>query len=656
MINPMSMKYNKIRLVLAVALLATTTCQAQYVLKEADEQYKLFNYEKAIGFYEQAYHKKPSIGVAERLADCYTRLRNFAQAESWCAIAANKTDSKPANVLAYAKALQQNAKYAEAKITYRKYAGLEKSLKVGQLETWLMSCDSAMHWMANPQKINVENRHKFNSPTSDWGVGLYQGAITFASDRSRAIEKKAVQERPFLKFDGYELPDRAVYGWTGNAYLRLYVSNTKDSISLFPLATASNYHLGPATFTDDGNEMYFTLTRISSKPVFEKGGLATANIGIYSSRKGSDGKWLAPEAFPYNDSNAYSMGDPFVTRDGKRLYFVADRPGGLGGTDIYVCWRNEAGNWGSPVNLKEINTAGNERTPFFDEQGYLYFSSDGFVGMGGLDIFVARMVNGKSVEVKNLGYPLNSPQDDFAYVKTSQFQGYLSSNRPGGAGSDDIYSFIEQEQPSGLRLVGRALDKVSGWPLANAIVTLSGTKTSPVKVQTDSTGHFGFDLQKGNSYSLSGEKTDYIGDNASISTDGLVASTVKKDLLLVHVTINKAIKLENIYYDFDKSNIRAEASIELDKLVKIMKENPTIWIELGSHTDSRGNDQYNLALSQRRADAAVRYIVDRGISPNRIFARGYGASQLLNGCKKGVKCTEAEHQLNRRTEFKIVKQ
>ncbi len=651
----MSMKYNKIRLVLAVALLASATCQAQYVLKEADEQYKLFNYEKAIGLYEQAYQKKPSRGVAERLADCYTRLRNFVQAESWCAIAANKEDSKPENVLAYAKALQQNSKYAEAKTTYRKYASLEKSLKVGQLETWLMSCDSAMHWMSNPKKINVESKHKLNSPTSDWGVGLYQDGITFASDRSHAIGKDVVQERPFLKFDGYDLPDRAVYGWTGNAYLKLYVSNAKDSISFFPL-NASSYHIGPATFTGDGNEMYFTLTRISPKPVFEKGGLATANIGIYWSRKDAKGKWSDPEAFPYNNINAYSMGDPFVTSDGKRLYFVADRPEGLGGTDIYVCWRNEAGSWGSPVNLKEVNTAGNERTPFFDEQGYLYFSSDGFVGMGGLDIFVARMVNGKSIEIGNLGYPLNSPQDDFAYVKTSKLQGYLSSNRLGGAGSDDIYGFIEQEQQSGLRLVGRALDKVSGRPLANAIVTLSSAKTSPVKVQTDSTGNFGFDLQKGNSYSLSGEKTDYMNDNAQISTQGIMESIVQKDLWLGQVTINKAIKLENIYYDFDKSNIRVEAAIELDKLVKIMKENPTIWIELGSHTDSRGNDQYNLALSQRRADAAVKYIIDRGITLNRIFAKGYGASQLLNDCKKGANCTEAEHQLNRRTEFKIVKQ
>ncbi|MEE1944862.1 OmpA family protein [Pedobacter sp. KR3-3] len=650
------MKYKKILLVLAVALLAATTCRAQYVLKEGDEQYKLFNYKKAVGLYEQAYRKKPSLEAAERLADCYVRLRDFTQAESWYAIVSNKTDSKPKNVLAYTKALQQNSKYAEAKIAYRKYADLEKGLKAGELETWLMGCDSAMRWMATPQKIDVENRHKLNSPTSDWGVGLYLGGITFASDRGNATGKDVAQERPFLKFDGYELPDRVVYGWTGNAYLKLYASHAKDSVSLFPLAVTSNYHVGPATFTADGNEMYFTLTRISPKPAFEKDGLATVNIGIYSSRKGADGQWSAPVAFPYNNSNAYSMGDPFITNDGKRLYFVSDRPGGLGGTDVYVCWRNEAGSWGNPINLKEINTAGNERTPFFDERGYLYFSSDGFVGMGGLDIFVARMVNGKSVEVKNLGYPINSPQDDFAYMKTNELQGYLSSNRLGGAGSDDIYSFVEQAQPSGLRLVGRALDKISGRPLANTIVTLSGVKASPVKVQTDSTGNFGFDLQKGNTYSLSGEKTDYMSDNAPISTDGVVLSTMKKDLLLERVAINKAIKLENIYYDFDKSNIRAEAAIELDKLVKIMKENPTIWIELGSHTDSRGNDQYNLALSQRRADAAVKYIVDRGISPNRIFAMGYGASQLLNHCKKGVECTEAEHQLNRRTEFKIVKQ
>ncbi|MNQ89066.1 Outer membrane porin F precursor [compost metagenome] len=330
-------------------------------------------------------------------------------------------------------------------------------------------------------------------------------------------------------------------------------------------------------------------------------------------------------------------------------------PGGAGGADIYVCQRGADGNWSIPVNLKTLNTPGNERTPVLGDDQFFYFSSDGRVGMGGLDIYSAKMQQMQFSDIKNLGYPINSPQDDFAYIKTSALNGYLSSNRVGGLGNDDIYSFAAQ-QVLAFKLTGIAFDKHSNLPLSDAIVILKKVQGQSLKVQTDHTGAFKFNLEQLSDYQLTGEKTAYRNDLAQLSTKGLTTSTViERNLYLEKAELDKAIRLENIYYDFDKSNIRPDAAIELNKLVKIMKDNPTIWIELGSHTDSRGNDQYNQWLSQSRANAAVQYIIDQGIDKNRITAKGYGETMLLNKCANGIKCTEAEHQLNRRTEFKIVK-
>lgn len=634
---------------------AAYTAKAQYVLKEADAQYELYNYAKAIDLYEQAYKKKASLYAAERLAMSYAMINDYKQTESWAAIAAGMAGTDPANVLRYAKALQQNSKYSEAKIQYEKYADLDKNISAAQKSLWLLSCDSAMYWMKNPGTTLVQNLQALNTSASDWGAVKSLGSVVFASDRNLSGDSsKQSASRPFLKFDGAKKPDRNIYGWTGNHYLRLYVQ-TNETIALLDVPAQTDYHVGPASFTADGKEMYFTLTRIPPKPVYVKGKLATINIEIYSSKKGDDGKWQAPIAFPYNKVNEYSVGDPFIAKDGKTLYFVANMPGGQGGTDLYYCLRNDNGNWGQPINLKEFNTAGNERSPFFDGNKTFYFSSDGLIGMGALDIFRADFVSGKAGKPVNMGYPVNSPQDDFAYNINGAFEGYLSSNRLEGLGSDDIYSFKLQE-PAIFKLSGIAYNKTTGEPLSNAIITLAKTGGGLLRAQTEANGSYKFNLEKASAYSLNGEKTNFRSDKATVSTQGLTASAeLKQDLFLEPIVVNKAIKLENIYYDFDKSNIRPDAAKELDKLVKIMQDNPTIWIELGSHTDSRGNDQYNQWLSQSRANSAVQYIIDHGISKNRISAMGYGESQLVNKCANGVKCSEAEHQANRRTEFKIVK-
>lgn len=653
------MKSNLYRLFLIIALTIGqhSSLLAQYVVIEADKQFELFNYNKAIDLYEQAYQKRPGIHAAERLAESYKNQSNYLQAESWYAVVVSLPGSKPEHILGYAQALQNNSKYSEAKVQYEKYAMLNMQLSEAKKEIWLASCDSAVLWMKNPQPVLINNQKSLNSKQSDWGAVVYQNGLVFASDRSNRESTLIRGEKPFLKFDGSKVPDKNVYSWTGNDYLTLYQQkDPKKNTDLFPLRVNTDYHVASPVFNEEENELYFSLTRLPKKATFDKNKIQTINVEIYSSRKDAQGNWSDPVPFKYNKVNEYSVGDPFITGDGNVLYFVSDMPGGKGGMDIYFCNKNVNGEWGAPVNITELNTEGNERSPAFDERGDFHFSSDGRIGMGGLDIFNAKFDGQDFREVENIGYPFNSPQDDFAFRSSGPEKGYFASNRTNGVGSDDIYSFAKQKILT-FRLEGIVYKKGTDEPIDGAVVTLNRIGGESLKVQTGTDGSFKFNLEESSEYGLRGDKTNFRSDSDSVSTVGLTYSAIiNRDLYLEMITLNKPIKLENIYYDFDKSNIRPDAAIELDKLVKIMIDNPTIWIELGSHTDSRGNDQYNQWLSQSRANSAVQYIINRGVSKNRITAKGYGESMLLNKCSNGVKCSEAEHQLNRRTEFKIVKQ
>jgi peptidoglycan-associated lipoprotein len=649
-------------LIIAIVLLCSTYAKAQYALKQADDQFKLFNYTKAAELYAKAYDKKPTVHAAEQLAICYRSLRDYANAETWYGRAAAMAGSKAEDVLGYAEALKNNAKYPEAKVQYANYASLNKEIKADQLKKWQLSCDSAMYWLKHPTQTKVKNETALNSDKSDWGATRFNSTTVFSSDRKNAAaEGAASKDKPFLKFDNGRDPDRKTYGWTGNDYLRLYQAGGNDSLKLFPVNSGTNYHTGPASFNAKGDEMFFTLTRVPKKQK-DKSDLKTIKLEVYSSKKDpATNVWSTPAAFSYNNPD-YSLGDPFITGDGNCLYFVSDMPGGYGGTDIYYSLRDNNGNWGTPVNVASINTAGNERTPSIGADNVFYFSSDGAVGMGGLDVFRA-VKNGNTIsQIQNMGSPINTPQDDFAYTKTNKNSGFFASDRPGGSGSDDIYSFIEKLILK-LALEGIVYDKKTQEPIINALVNLSTASGLDLKVTTDASGKFKFDLSENTDYILAGSKNGYSNDSKNVTTIGLTESqTLKQDLYIDKTPIDKLavntpIRLENIYYNFNKSNIRPDAAKELNKLIQVLKDYPSIWIELGSHTDSRGSDAYNLALSQRRADAAVKYIVKNGgIDKSRITAHGYGETRLVNQCANGVTCTIEQHQLNRRTEFTIVKQ
>lgn len=638
-------------------LAVSFSAKSQYVLKEADQQFELFNYSKAIDLYEQAFKKKESLHAAERLASAYAFSNNYRQAESWFAIAVKIPGSKPENILGYAKALQSNSKYREAKVQYKAYINAGKDISVRQANVWLASCDSALKWMKNPKQIELINQKTLNSAQSDWGAINYNGAVVFTSDRlDKGFQSK--EKSALFRFDGVRKPDKNIYGGTGNGYFKLYIkSSPADSLKLFPIKTGTRYHVGAATFTKDGNTMYFTMTRIPQDLEKVKNETATVNVEIYSSTKDAHGNWGEPVSFAYNAVNEYSVGDPFISTNETNLYFSSNKPGGKGGTDIYVCRKTDAGDWGKPINLEEINTEGNERNPVFDTNNNLFFASDGYVGMGGLDIFQALRDGARIGQIKNLGYPFNSPQDDFAFsLNEKGGVAYLSSNRSNGMGSDDIYT-LDQKLILAFKLVGKVYDQKTNQPIAGALVTLAKVNGESLKVETDDNGAYQFGLAGEFEYNVSAEMINYRADVKNLATINLTSSQViAQDLHLEPIELNKGIRLENIYYDFEKWNIRADAAAELDKVVKVMNDNPTLWIEMGSHTDSRGDDAFNLRLSQKRAESAVQYIISRGIKKNRIEAKGYGETKLLNHCANGVNCSDKAHQLNRRTEFKIVKQ
>ena len=379
------------------------TVSGQSFLKQADEQYHLFNYSKAADLYLKAYKNKPTLYTTEQLAACYAFMRDYSNTETWYAKAVATKGSKPADVLNYAKALQGNAKYDDAKIQFSRYYELCAGIEKPQVKIWIASCDSASKWMKNPVDIDLKNEQSLNSAKSDWGVSAYHGDIVFTSDRiennKAAAEHKT--KKPFLKFvSNNPPPDKYQYGWTGDGYYKLFWLKKgagPDSLSLFPLDAGTDYHIGSASFTANGNEVYFTVTRTPQKRATDTDKIVTADLELYSCKKDTvTGKWGTPKAFRYNSPGIWSVGDPFITPDGKTLYFVANFPRGLGGTDIYYCKRDDNGDWMKPVNFYEVNTPGNERTPMLDAQGNLYFSSDGGIGMGGLDIFKA-VKSGKNI-------------------------------------------------------------------------------------------------------------------------------------------------------------------------------------------------------------------------------------------------------------------
>lgn len=580
--KPLKSKYKQLIFFILLTLFSVKV-QAQYVIKEADKQFEYYNYSEAVKLYLKAWKKKEGPYTAQRIAESYRKMNNYEAAEEWYARLSGMQNSSPESKLWHAEALRSQGKYKEAKTQYQQYTG--QAVSVAQVQLWITSCDSAIAWMAVPKDIKIENEKKLNSQGSDWAAVKYADGIVFTSDRTPQ-QNETTNKRPFLKFDGTKLPDKHTYRWTGMPYMHLYYSQG-DQVNIFPLANTNDYHTGVVSFTNDGKEAYFTMTSTKDWKSYNQA-LNTIYIGLYSSRFDS-GKWSDPIPFRYTNTTKWSVGDPYISPDGQTLYFVSDMPGGNGGTDIYKSNRNADGTWSDAVNLgTTINTPGNERSPSV-YNNILYFSSDGHIGMGGLDIYKTTLDH--QLKVVNMGYPMNSPQDDFATSLTSETSGFLSSNRMNGAGKDDIYTFSFSPEKPILPAVVPVSPVIAEKPVAPAPV-------------------------------IANRKPD-------------------------------SIYVENIYYYFDKSNIRNDAAVILSKVHKLMEQNPSSQLFLSAHTDSKGTKDYNLHLSKQRAAAAVKYLTDRGIGRSRIQSSAFGeahpvAPNTLNGHDN-----PAGRQLNRRTEIKL---
>lgn len=619
------------------------------LLNKADQLYTQYKYANAASIYlKLADTKKPKLAVLERLADCYQKMNDYEAAENWYARVVDFPDSKAENLIKYGAILKSNSRYTEAKKVLKSYADKTGDLK--RVSNEIAGCDSALVWMAQPTAHKIKNEAQINTTFAEFGVFPVGNQIYYTAEPGQGLLKQKD-------------------GRTGNPFLKIFTANRAADNSLSsklidkPVYNDENYHVGPIISNQKGNVFYVTRTYPGKAGEISKEyrtKFRTNNLELYF-YKVNNGKYEATP-FPYNDVKKYSVGHAALSLDEKTLYFVSDMPGGLGGTDIWYCELESDGNWGKPQNAgTAINTSQDEMFPNIAADGTLYYSSNGLPGMGGLDIFSTRGAKNSWSKPASLRFPVNSPGDDFAFITNSVNEnemGYLSSNRKGGVGNDDIYSFVNIKPKMILALKGLTVNKKTGEILDAATVTLYANGRQIVAKQSSKMdGTFFFELTKGTDYTILGQKEKFYGDSALISTKGLTKSdTLSVTLRLEPLfEIGKAIAIQNIHYDFDKDNIRKDAAKILDELVRTLRDNPTLEIELGSHTDSRGIDIYNLDLSQRRARSVVNYLVSRGISRSRLTAKGYGETQLLNRCANGVKCSAAGHQANRRTEFRILK-
>ena len=543
-----------------------------------------------------------------------------------------------------ALSLKSNNDYDKADSLISNYLGKGKDQNVISLMRRELQYINNLKNYPDTSYYRVKNLNAINTEFAEYSPSFSNDKLYFVSNR--------VSEK--------------IYSGTGTPFTDLFEVKTRganvDLNSLKKLDDNINnekVNEGSITFSDDGMYMIFAKGNDGKNS-------GRNNVDLYWSRFRRGG-WTNPRLLNVNTSRSWDS-TPYLSKDGKTLYFSSNRSKGYGGTDIYKANVNRRGRWINIQNLgPEINTPGNELFPSVTEDGRLYFSSDNHEGFGGLDIFVATRRGGK-ITISNPGKPLNSRGDDFGVNPYNPTRGFFTSNRDGGKGDDDIYTFVNDDP--NLKIVNYVLkgttltqknDDRELIILGNSSVKLLDKEGVVIEETfTDDNGEFEFIVYTDEEYLLIGEKENYFSTRGDFSTIGKELDKTKlkefitnvefeKNLILDRIIVNKSIVLDNIYYDLDKADIREDAAIELDKLVIILEDNPNISIELSSHTDDRSSVEYNQDLSQRRAESAVSYILSKGIDRSRISAKGYGESQLLILNAK----TEDEHQINRRTEFKV---
>ncbi len=527
---------------------------------------------------------------------------------------------------------------------YRRAAKLTKMFRQ-KSDAGMEDSDMTPMTFKSPAQIKIKNL-AINSKYSDFSPMFHNDSeIVYAS----ALDSSFLTTRR--------------YRWNNQPFLDLYVAQGDDkgedltSTKKFSKKINTKYHEASVAFSPDQKTIYFTRNNYGKK--LKRGKNGVNHLKIYRS-KFVDGEWTEAVELPFNSEN-HSNGHPSISPDGSKMYFVSDRPGGYGGTDIYVVDILENGKFSTPKNLgRTVNTRKKEMFPYITENS-LYFSSDRNMGIGGLDIYQADYAGDVFGVAVNMGEPINSNRDDFSYIIDKKGEkGYFASNRKGGKGDDDIYSFKFLENLNVIS--GMVEDDSTGVALADATVALfNKDKVIVAEAKTGPEGTYIFkNLNPLTNYTVKTVKKGYFENEAEVATKNNVAVSISQSLkklkeIIIEEKKVKKIDTENIYFGFDRFNITSQAAGELDKLVAIMKEYPEMVIKIESHTDAIGKRAYNKYLSDRRAKSTEEYIISKGIDPSRIeSAIGYGEERLLNDCGNGVRCSRTKHQENRRSEFIIV--
>ena len=624
--------------ILSIALLTSFHLVAQSnATKKADKHFNKFEFVDATEAYLKVVNKgKADAYVYGQLAESYYNVFNTVEAEKWFA-KASEFSSDSEMIYKYAEMLKANGNYEASNTQLAKFAAMSPE------------DHRAIAFTANPKYLskilNKENKFNlqnlsFNTNVSDFGGTLQDGKLYITTARNSS---------------------RKAYGWNDEPFLDIYTATVTNEGSFeMPTRIAgainTKYHEGTVSFSPDGNTLYFSRESFYEN-VYEKDpetNYKVSVLNLYKSTK-KGGEWSEPKALSLNNDQ-YSVKNPSVSADGNTLYFASDKPGGYGDFDIYSAPIRKNGNVSKATNLGQIiNTEGQEMFPHISETNTLYFSSNGHLGLGGLDVFFAELVDGNPGPVRNIGIPINSNSDDFAFnINEETGEGFVSSNREGGKGSDDIYALENLQPICDVFLTVTVKDSTTGLIIEGASVSIQdaeglvfGTKTSNAEGIVEYSIGCNVDTE------LVGSKVEYGSGTTAVA--GTRDVEVSADVLLTPINaliVGNSVSLNPIYFDYDKSNITAQAAFELDKLVQLMTKYETLIISAESHTDSRGTDSYNLSLSDRRAKSTAQYVISKGIDASRISGSGKGETTPNVDC--GVNCTEDEHQLNRRSEFVIV--
>jgi len=643
------MKIKKIIYTAFLSSVAFSGIAQKAVLNKAEKNYNQYAYVDAISIYEKVAESGfKDEKMFQRLGNAYYFNAELTKAVKWYdALFELNSQQEPEYYYRYAQALKSIGDYAKSDKILETFNAKVKTDTRGVL--FEKNKNYLEQIKVNSGRFEISDAG-INSNQSDYGSTVFNNKLVFASARDTGVAK------------------RKMFKWTNKSFTNLFVAELKldgtlENPSRLEKKINSKFNESTPVFTKDGKTMYFTRNNF----LRGKKGKDSKRITLLKLYKADlvNDQWTNVTALPFN-SDQFSIAHPALSIDEKKLYFASDMPGTLGQSDLYSVVINADGTFGKPENLGPvINTEGRETFPFISAENELYFASDGRPGLGGLDIFVAKIKEDTSFgPVQNIGEPVNTKFDDFAFIIDSNTRkGFFSSNKEGGKGNDDIYKFTETKRlDCEKKLSGIISDAQTNVALGEAKVVLLDDKFQQItEVISGTDGTYTFDVKCDKTYHVRAVKADYETQESSVRINGLSDKSEKNVSLEkqikeigVGTDLAKTLEIPIIYFDLDQSFIRKEAAFQLEKIVAVMKQYPDMKIEVRSHTDSRQTKQYNLVLSNNRAKATIGWLVKKGISAKRISGKGYGESQLINKCSDNVNCTEEEHQLNRRSEFVIV--